>query len=202
MSRGKRNTKLFRPETMGIAAGLLEAAGVVEVVSGVALRAAGSELPPEARAGDVVGLSSARPFGMTLGAALLEAHAAELAMKVVLERSGRAEQAGNAMKEHHLGKLYEALGEDVKAHLQAGFTQLDNSRFDANMGRIGRWIPSNRRDDLAFRMRATGDVSVQVRYAPQGKLTRGVDRVAIRHVAASIMSLMTPDGRVEVPGGP
>ena len=173
----------FSPATAAFITGLVESAEIIRPSADLARGIYDHAEQKATEAGIQLGLG--RTFlGMIAAEGILYAHAAELAMKCVLQQTGKLSQ--RLRKSHHLGELFDALPDEVKQYAEAEYRKVQS----ANNG-----------NSLAEELRKAGVASITLRYLTE---TRQQDSSLIwlsplRSAALLAHQTIDSNGRVRVP---
>ena len=174
---------IFSPTTTAFIAGLVESAEIIRPSADLAKRIYDHTEEKATEKGIQLGLSPTF-LGMLAAEFILYAHAAELAMKCVLQQTGNLSQS--LSKSHHLGDLFDALPDRVK--------QFADCEYRKNS-------PANSGSPLAEELRHAGVAITTLRYLTE---TRQNDSPliwlpALKAAALLAHQTINSNGEVQVP---
>ena len=124
-------------------------------------------------------------IGMLAAQGILYAHAAEVAMKTVLQQSGR--DTKKTRGSHHLGLLFQRLPDDVKEYAEKKYEQ------EPSVGN---------RKTLSKTLNEIGNASIALRYLTEERQREDPIEFkfpAMQSVALSSLSTIQGDGKIQVP---
>ena len=176
----------FGPSTVAVIKGLIESAHIVSPTADLARRiydAVDGNVQATRASRDIGDPALGMFMGMNVAVGILYAHAAELAMKCVLQQSGT--EYGDLRKSHNLGDLFQALPVSIKEYAEKQY------RDSAN------WQGK----DLATTLEEAGNAIMTLRYVTEsrGLGTPVIWFGALESVALSALSTIQSNGAVRVP---
>lgn len=175
------DAKKFDSRTPEIVRGALESAALIRPFADFAMR---YDSHMAKRIANLGGTPSADipAFGIAATQGFLLAHAAEVAIKIVLQQSGRLRE--KLENSHQLGALFEALPADVKTYADRQFKT--KKKTQENLHRL---------------LNEAGNASTFLRYlSAAGRKTDKVVRFdACESVAGSMLETIQRDGTIRVP---